>query len=54
MTDTAAPISTAKAPAGLLGKLVEIDLARIRELVGESHRYLMGLIDAAGFDIHHG
>jgi 5-methylthioadenosine/S-adenosylhomocysteine deaminase len=36
------------------GKLVDIDLARIRELVGESHRYIMGLIEAAGFDIHHG
>jgi 5-methylthioadenosine/S-adenosylhomocysteine deaminase len=36
------------------GKLVDIELARIRELVGESHRYIMGLIEAAGFDIHHG
>jgi 5-methylthioadenosine/S-adenosylhomocysteine deaminase len=36
------------------GKLVDIDLARIRELVRESHGYIMGLIEAAGFDIHHG
>ena len=36
------------------GKLVDVDLARIRELVEESHRYIMGLIEAAGFDIHHG
>jgi 5-methylthioadenosine/S-adenosylhomocysteine deaminase len=36
------------------GKLVDVDLARTRELVQESHRYIMGLIDAAGFDVHHG
>jgi 5-methylthioadenosine/S-adenosylhomocysteine deaminase len=36
------------------GKLVDIELARMRELVRESHRYIMGLIEAAGFDIHHG
>ena len=36
------------------GKLVDIDLARIRELVRELHGYIMGLIEAAGFDIHHG
>jgi 5-methylthioadenosine/S-adenosylhomocysteine deaminase len=36
------------------GKLVDVDLVRTRELVEESHRYIMGLIGAAGFDIHHG
>jgi 5-methylthioadenosine/S-adenosylhomocysteine deaminase len=36
------------------GKLVDVDLSRIRGLVADSHRYIMGLIEAAGFDIHHG
>ena len=36
------------------GRLVDVDLARTRELVEELHRYIMGLIEAAGFDIHHG
>jgi 5-methylthioadenosine/S-adenosylhomocysteine deaminase len=36
------------------GKLVNVDLPRIRGLVEESHRYMMGLIEAAGFDVYHG
>jgi 5-methylthioadenosine/S-adenosylhomocysteine deaminase len=36
------------------GKLVGLDLARIRRLVQDSHTYVLGLINSAGFDIHHG
>ena len=36
------------------GRLVGVDLARMRRLVQDSHTYVLGLINAAGFDIHHG
>jgi 5-methylthioadenosine/S-adenosylhomocysteine deaminase len=36
------------------GKLVGVDLARVRRLVEESHRYIMGLIASAGLDIRKG
>jgi 5-methylthioadenosine/S-adenosylhomocysteine deaminase len=36
------------------GKLAGVDLARMRRLVQDSHTYILGLINAAGFDIHHG
>ena len=36
------------------GKLVGVDLARMRRLVQDSHTYILGLINSAGFDIHHG
>jgi 5-methylthioadenosine/S-adenosylhomocysteine deaminase len=36
------------------GKLVGVDLARMRGLVADSHAYILGLINSAGFDIHHG
>jgi 5-methylthioadenosine/S-adenosylhomocysteine deaminase len=36
------------------GKLVGVDLARIRGLVADSHTYILGLINSAGFEIHHG
>ena len=34
------------------GKLVGVDLARMRRLVQDSHTYILGLINDAGFDIH--
>jgi 5-methylthioadenosine/S-adenosylhomocysteine deaminase len=36
------------------GKLVGVDLARVRKLVQESHGYIMGLIASAGLDIRKG
>jgi cytosine/adenosine deaminase-related metal-dependent hydrolase len=36
------------------GKLVGVDLARVRRLVQESHGYIMGLIASAGLDIRKG
>jgi 5-methylthioadenosine/S-adenosylhomocysteine deaminase len=36
------------------GKLVDVDLARMRRLVQDSHTYILGLINSAEFDIHHG
>jgi hypothetical protein len=36
------------------GKLVGVDVARMRRLVQDSHTYILGLINSAGFDIHHG
>ena len=36
------------------GRFVDVDLARMRRLVQESHTYILALINSAGFDIHHG
>jgi cytosine/adenosine deaminase-related metal-dependent hydrolase len=36
------------------GKLVDVDYAKVRRLVEESHTYLMGLFNAAGLDIRKG
>jgi hypothetical protein len=36
------------------GKPLGVDVARMRRLVQDSHTYILGLINSAGFDIHQG